>query len=146
MQDRPAIGFEIKTVSNLIKRRLDESGLDKDLEGLTGMQGWIIGMIYHREQAGVDVFQRDLEKEFDIRRSTVTGLIKLMEQNELITREPVARDRRLKRLKLTARSRSIHERVSVKFRQMEDRLRTNLSEQEIHQFLDVLSKIKNNIS
>ncbi len=146
MHDRPAIGFEIKTMSNLIKRRLDESGLDKDLEGLTGMQGWIIGFIARKEKENMDVFQRDLEKEFDIRRSTVTGLIKLMEQNQLITREPVARDRRLKNLKLTARSRSIHKRVSEKFRQMEDRLRTGISEQELNQFFEILGKIKKNIS
>ena len=146
MNDRPSIGFEIKTMSNLIKRGLDESGLDKDMEGLTSMQGWIIAFIYKKEQALVDVFQRDLEKEFDIRRSTVTGLIKLMEQNQLITREPVPQDRRLKSLKLTVRSRSIYERVSEKFRQMEDRLRTNIPEQEIGRFFEILKKIKQNIS
>jgi DNA-binding MarR family transcriptional regulator len=116
------------------------------MEGLTSMQGWIIAFIYKKEQALVDVFQRDLEKEFDIRRSTVTGLIKLMEQNQLITREPVPQDRRLKSLKLTVRSRSIYERVSEKFRQMEDRLRTNIPEQEIGRFLEILEKIKQNIS
>ena len=49
------------------------------------MQGWIIDYIYDR---GNDpVFQRDIEKEFTIRRSTATELLKLMEKNGLITRQ-----------------------------------------------------------
>lgn len=145
METSRAIGFELKTLANLIKRSLDESGLDKDLEGLTGMQGWLIAFVYNKEKAGEDVFQRDLEKEFNVRRSTITGLLQLMEQNNLIKREPVARDRRLKCLKLTDRSRNIHERVSAKFMAVESRLKQGLSEQEIETFFAILDKMKQNI-
>src|SRR5690606_41099126 len=54
-------------------------------DGLTSMQGWIIGYLSkHKEQP---VFQRDLEKQFNIRRATASGLLQLMERNGLLRRE-----------------------------------------------------------
>jgi hypothetical protein len=75
--------FEIKTAVQLIKSRLDERAWQR-LEGLTGMQGWIISMFYHREQAGVDGLPARSGKgiwnpPFKRHRPD-----KLMEQNELI--------------------------------------------------------------
>ena len=36
------------------------------------------------------MFQRDVEAEFNIRRSTATGILQLMEKNGFLLREPVA--------------------------------------------------------
>ncbi len=86
--DHPkTIGYEIKNLSNLVKRRIIEETSKSNLDGLTGMQGWIIGYVYRHSDHN-DVFQRDLEKEFNIRRSTATGILQLMEKNGLINREP----------------------------------------------------------
>ena len=71
------IGFEIKTVHNLLKRDFDKSLIHDKFKNLTGAQKWIIG--YLSEHEGQDVFQRDLEEEFSIRRSTATGILQLME-------------------------------------------------------------------
>lgn len=58
------------------------------------MQGWIIGYLYdHKEE---EIFQRDIEAEFYIARSTVTCLVKQMEQKGYIARVAVERDCRLK--------------------------------------------------
>lgn len=72
------IGGELKQVSNLLKRRLDAHMAQAGLEPLTGMQGWIIG--YLADRPDQDVFQRDIEQEFEIRRSTATGILQLMER------------------------------------------------------------------
>ena len=63
------------------------------------MQGWIIGYLYQNRDK--EVFQRDIQEQFSIRRSTVTGILQLMEKNGLITRSSVERDARLKKLELT---------------------------------------------
>ena len=76
------------------------------------MQRWVIG--YLSEHEGKDVFQRDLEEEFSVRRSTATGILQLMEKNELITREPVSHDARLKKLVLTPKAIEIQKRLLKK--------------------------------
>ena len=47
-----------------------------------------------------DIFQKDVETEFSIGRSTVTNILKLMEKKGYIRREAVPQDGRLKRLVL----------------------------------------------
>ena len=57
------------------------------------------------------MFQRDLQAHFSVRRSTVTGLLQLMEKKGLITRSSVAQDARLKKIQLTPRAIQHHERI-----------------------------------
>ena len=92
------IGFELRTVSHMIRRRIDEGA--NGMDGVTGMQGWMIGYLYEHANTE-ETFQRDLEREFRIRRSTVTGILQNMEKNGFIVRESVEYDARLKKLTLT---------------------------------------------
>ncbi|HHX95086.1 MAG TPA: MarR family transcriptional regulator [Clostridia bacterium] len=145
MMPPKTIGHEVKSLSNLIRRYLHESAKNTELEDLTAMQGWIIAYLYHRGN-GQEIFQRDIEKKFDVRRSTVTGVLKLMEQKGLITREPVEHDARLKSLKLTPKAVSLHEMVMQKFEEVENKLRSGLTEEEIEAFFEIIDKIKGNIT
>ena len=88
MERKNQIGFEVKVISNLIQRKIDSTASGRGLAKLTPMQGWIIDYIYNNQNEN-DIFQRDVEAEFTIRRSTATGILKLMEKNGLITRVPV---------------------------------------------------------
>ncbi len=137
------IGFEIRTLSNLIKRRVDkfihESGIDK----LTGTHGWIIGYLYHNQDK--DIFQRDIEAEFSIRRSTVTGILQLMEQNHLIVRESVDYDARLKKLVLTPKAIEIHKKIENDIDKMEFKLSNGLTPEEINSFFLIMEKLKKNL-
>ncbi|MDI3536722.1 MAG: hypothetical protein PWP30_1204, partial [Eubacteriaceae bacterium] len=98
MKNDKRIGFEIKTLSNRIRQYINEV-MEKDPD-ITGIQGWIIGYI-SRHQNSQDVFQRDIEKEFNVRRSTVSGILNTMEKKGLIIRQTVDFDARLKKITLT---------------------------------------------
>ena len=98
MKGERHVGGEIRMLSNLIKRCMDD-GMPPET---TGMQGWIIGFLHRNEDR--DMFQRDVEAEFNIRRSTATGILQLMEKNGFLLREPVAYDARLKKLVLTPKA------------------------------------------
>ena len=143
MKPPKAIAFEIKVLANLIKRNLDDGALDDGEEGLTGMQGWIIG--YLRANADRAVFQRDLEKDFNIRRATVTGVLQLMERNGLIVREAVEYDARLKKITLTPKAITQHDRVILRFKEFENNLRRGLNEEEIASFFAIAEKLKRNL-
>lgn len=144
MHHPKTIGYEVKSLSNLIKRYLHETTKGSGLEDLTAMQGWIIAYLYHHRNEH-EIFQRDLEKNFNVRRSTITGVLQLMERKGLITREPVEYDARLKSLKLTPKAISLHEMVMERFMEVEKRLRQGLSEEEVAAFFSIIKKIKGNI-
>ena len=82
MERKREIGLEIKTLSNLIERKMHQVAHGPEGEGdepaCTKMQGMIIEYLYSNRAKG-DLFQRDVEARFSIRRSTATGLLQLME-------------------------------------------------------------------
>ncbi len=80
------IGYEVRTLNQVIGRLVNsyQSKVDEKA-GINRMQGWIIGYLYrHSEEA---VFQKDLEAEFQMARSTASGILQAMEKKGLITRE-----------------------------------------------------------
>ena len=92
------IGFNIRSIDNMLMRKA--MAMSDEESGKNGMmpvmQGWIMGYLYdHKEE---EIFQRDIEAQFYIARSTVTCLVKQMEQKGYIARVAVERDCRLKRL------------------------------------------------
>jgi DNA-binding MarR family transcriptional regulator len=141
MKKKKAIGFEIKTVSNLIKRKIDEIVAINSGHEITGMQGWIIAYLYENTKHQ-DIFQRDLEKEFRIRRSTATGILQLLEKKQYIMRIPVDHDARLKKLVLTDKARESHERIDSQIEEFDNRLESGLSKEEVEILFEILGKIR----
>lgn len=136
------LGFQIKSVSNLMLRKMKSKGAE-NVE-ITRMQAWIIGYIY--ECGDQDVFQRDLEKKFNIRRSTATGILQLMEQNGLITRSSVPYDARLKKLELTPKALKIQKAIAERISRLEEIMGEGISEEEKEAFFGVMEKIKANLA
>ena len=70
------IGRCVHILSRQIKRRMDKSVSEYDI---TGKQGAILLYIYDESQKR-DVYAKDIEVAFDMRRASVTGIIQLMEK------------------------------------------------------------------
>ena len=143
MNQERSVSFEFKIISNLIKRQLDNSANIQYLDSLTGTNGWIIGFL--AENDNKDIFQRDLEEQFSIRRSTASSIVKLMEQKGFITRVPVAYDARLKKIVLTKKAYEIHETIFKDMANLEQQLISGLTTEELYAFFKVVDKIKSNI-
>ncbi|MEI2988308.1 MAG: MarR family winged helix-turn-helix transcriptional regulator [Oscillospiraceae bacterium] len=134
--------MELISLNNLLKRHMDSSTSKKYVDNLTGTNGWVIGYIWRNRDH--DVFQRDIEKEFSIRRSTASKVLKLMEGKKFIKRESVEYDARLKKLVLTSKSLEIQKMIDEDFKNMCDKAFANLTDEEIESFLGVILKIKHN--
>ena len=91
------IGNLIHTVDVLIKRRIDRLAIEYDL---TSVQFIAMDWIYHASKDR-DVYQRDLETALNVRRSTVSNVLGLLEKKNYVVRESVTADARLKKLLLT---------------------------------------------
>ena len=73
-----AIGHEIKAVNHLMHRKMLESAAKNGVDKVTIMHGWIIAYLYNNQDN--DIFQKNLESEFSISRSSVTNILQLMEK------------------------------------------------------------------
>ena len=116
-----------------------------DEAGLTGLQARILGFIEFNNSQGQDIFQKDIEVEFKIRRSSVSSVIDNMEKNGFIIRKSVENDARLKKIVLTEKATSLgaqHRKTVTKF---EKSLMENMTKEEIATLKALLNKVAENI-
>ena len=117
------IPAQIRRVDNLIFRKINQFARENDVEQATPMHGWIIGYLYrHRD---TPVFQRDIEREFSITRSTVTNILQLMERKGY-TEEGIC----------------FHEKTMLCFHQTDDYVAGLLTAEENTELLRLLNKLR----
>lgn len=138
MMEEYEIGKDIICTSKMLRRTMDSR---MPCEEVTGGQGRILGMIVEVSKIR-NIYQRDIEAEFHIRRSSVTSILQLMEKKGWIIRESVPEDARLKRLVPTEKGIEVHNQVRNAIRQMEESMRNVMTEEERAVFRTVMEKIK----
>ncbi|MGA9517318.1 MAG: MarR family winged helix-turn-helix transcriptional regulator [Trichococcus sp.] len=143
MSNTELLGFRIRSVWQQVKRLMNRHLTENDGYGLTGMQFAIVSYIA-KESAERDVFQKDLEQKFDIRKSTVTGILNTMERDGLLLRETVPYDARLRKMMLTDKALHAKKNTEQVIDSVESQLSKGLTEEEIATFLSILEKISKN--
>lgn len=143
MSNTELLGFRIRSVWQQVKRLMNRHLTENDGYGLTGMQFAIVSYIA-KESAERDVFQKDLEQKFDIRKSTVTGILNTMERDGLLLRETVPYDARLRKMILTDKALQAKKNSEQVIDTVENQLSKGLTEEEIATFLSLLEKISKN--
>ena len=113
--------------------------------GLTPMQKHILTFILF-ETMERDLYQRDIEEEFRIRRSTASGILKLMEKNGFIYRKSVARDARLKQIVPTEKAEKFRMDILMNIKETERRLTEGISKPDLEVCLKVLRHMLLNLS
>lgn len=126
-----------KAMRQYISRDSDKSGV----EPVTGTQAFIMNYIYSAEQHGVDIFQRDIERQFGIGRSATSGMLQLMEKNGMITRTSVPQDARLKKIALTEKYKAIQDIVVKQMDEKERHLAEALTPEELDIFWKLFDKL-----
>ena len=95
------LGPMIHQIDRLMFRNLSSRVRAEGLDEVTLMHGWVMRYLY--ENRDRVICQKDIEHTFDIRRSTVTNIIQLMEKKGYVERRSVPGDARLKCVSLTAK-------------------------------------------
>ena len=131
-------GRLIHILSNQMKRRNASEAVGDD--GLTTMQKHVLKHILletmHRE-----VYQKDIEEEFQIRKSTATGILQLMEKNGFISRESSKKDARLKRIVPTPKAEALRPEILEHIRETEKRLIQGIDQEDVKICRKVLVQI-----
>lgn len=143
MRNSFSFGREVKVISNLFKRLVGNCENGKYIDEVTGNNAFIIGYLAdHRDS---DVFQKDLEEVFSVRRSTMSGIILRMEQKGFLVRVPVDHDARLKKLVLTEKGGEIHALMETNLQAAEQKLLEGLSNEEKETLFRLLQKLRANL-
>ena len=142
MDKKIHIGRKIIILSKRLKRRLD-NGTSK--YGITGVQSRILGFISHNSEKR-DIFQKDIEEDLDIRRSSVTSVLQLMEKNGCIERVSVSMDARLKKIIITEKGTEIQRNVWNLILELEKSLIDELSDEELDLLVSLIDRLSNKIA
>ena len=137
------VSRKLHALSNLIMRYFENSPIKKSLDKVTGTNGWIIGYLADNDERAI--YQKDLEREFCITRSTASKVINRMEQKGLIRRESVAEDARLRKLVLTPAAWDIFHKMEVDHTNLERRLMRGFSEEETAQLRRYIDRMYENM-
>lgn len=138
------IGAELGMLNNLIKRQMACTMAGSDVACITGMQAMVLHYLIQSEGQG-DRFQKDIETQFAMRRSTATGILQLMEQHGLLLREQSTHDARLKRLVLTEKARALNEQIHQGLERTETLMQRGVTPEELEIWFAVCKKIRANL-
>ena len=118
LEKKVEVGRKVEMLSRQIRRKVDESISSQDL---TAKQAMILLVIYDLSKVK-DVYAKDIEDAFDMRRATVTGILQLMEKNGIIVREENNVDGRLKRIRLTQKAINLRLKMKKNIQKVESNL------------------------
>ena len=110
--------------------------------GLSSIQSRVLGYLYFRSRENRCVFQKELEQEFKIRRSSVTSVIQILEKKGLVRRIGVPGDARKKELMLTEQGIAVQETVLGRLERLEKMAAETLEEEEQRIWFSCIRKIE----
>lgn len=143
-RDVPDVGRLLGMIHNGMHRSRAKDTSFKEIEGMTGKNGWIIGYLSHNQDK--PVYQKDLEKAFNVTRSTASKVLTLMEKKGFIKRQSVEEDARLKQIVLTEDALKIAETMRQGCIEMEVKLTDGFSEDEKAQLIGYLNRVLENLN
>ena len=130
-----SIGSKICKLNYKIKREIKNLPAIVKLDRISATNGIILIYIYDFDG---DVFQKDIENHFGMTRSTASRVISLMEDKNLILRESVSYDQRLKRLVLTDEAKALCVEVKEQMNEFENKLVKDLDIDLFNKNLDLI--------
>lgn len=131
-------GRLLKQANNNMMRHFDQFAKQF---GLTGNQMAVIDFIMNHEKQ--EIFQRDIEHEFNIQRSTTTVLLQRMEKKGLIERHTSSKDARQKAVVLTDKAVKIASACQAYLRAEKEEFAQQFSAEEREIFLKILQHYRN---
>ena len=130
---------KINKVSTKVKREITNLKKLHDIDELSGENGRVLGFIYHNKEK---IYQKDIEKEFGITRSTASNTTSLLEKKGFLKRNNSEEDQRLKSLVLTEKGINHVKIVSYELSKFDKEIEDNFTDDELNQFISYLEKLE----
>lgn len=133
------LGILINKISNQLKRKMDKEMNDN--YNLTKTQSLVLSYI----NSNKDIYQKDIEKRFSIRRSTATEILNLMEKRNLIKRIPSKLDKRINIIEITEEGKKLEKVGKEKIKELEKQMTKSLTREEKKELIKLLEKVEQNL-
>lgn len=139
----PRLTVSIKILSNELNRKVSLLfGRGQGHE--SAVQMMFVNYIAFNTEQGRIVFQKELEQEFNVRRSSASGVLQTLEKRGLITRTSMATDGRKKSIKLTPAGQKLYDENFQRTLWLERQLLQGISEKDQQTFYQVVETIYHN--
>ncbi len=134
---------DIHIVSNKLSRKSDRvmGGFSVDTFDCSCTHSQFALMGYLLKNADKEIFQKDIEENFGIRRSSVSAIISHLESKGLIVRSSVEGDARLKKISVTEKGKKFSDEAVSLITDFESKLLADVSDKELDIFYSVLNKL-----
>ncbi len=144
MERQRHLGSYFRALSNALTMNMRQT---TDALGLTPTQGMFLHHLWHLEEVEQrPAYAKDLEKFFDIRHPTVSGILQRMESAGFLTLKESRDDRRCKQIVLTEKARDAHEQTKRQIEATEQQIVEGLSPEEVCMFRHFLEQAANNLN
>lgn len=137
MQPSKAIGL----LSHQISRVLDPTLSGYDITG--NHCGFLLFLLSRYPY--IDTYQRDIEIEFNIRRSTATSVLNVMEKKGLIKRIDDENDKRMKKIFVTDKGVSLKPVAEYIIRSHEEKISAGIPKEDLALAIKVIEKMRKNL-
>lgn len=137
---RRYIGFAVKGLQQLIRRRISACAMEQGIREITPMHCFVLH--YLSQNTDHDVYQRELERSLHVTRSGITAIVQDLEKLGYIRRESVPADARLKKLILLPAGEQINDKMKNAIDEAERSIDSALTDSEKGQFLSYCDKIR----
>lgn len=133
------LGILINKIANQLKRKMDKEMNEN--YNLTKTQSLVLSYI----NSNKEIYQKDIEKRFSIRRSTATEILNLMEKRNLIKRIPSKIDKRLNNVEITEEGIKLEKVGKEKIKELEKHMTKSLTKEEKKELIRLLEKVEQNL-
>ena len=141
MDEKRDCGLLIKQISTMITKNSNNYLRDK---GLTASQIRYLQYIYSNQDKNVPM--KDLETAFGVAQPTVAGIVRRLEDKQLVETERSIEDRRIKFIHLTEKGLSLMNDNLNKYKEFQANITSTLDLKERKELFRVLSAVLTNVS
>lgn len=143
--EKNRIAYEIITLDHNIRRFLINEGKCAPIKNMPSQVQMRI-VHYLIQNKDTDIYQRDLEKVFNLRRSTISGILKTMEKHNIIIRTDSKIDARSKKIELSSTSLKFYNESRKVFEKVNSILTKDIDTDDLEIFFKVAQKMKENLN
>ena len=144
MEDKNIFNSIKELEKGIVRKIMSETSHDEMYSKPSIAQMQIIKYILKHEEE--TIYQRDLEDVFNLRRATISGILKTMEKNNVIIRVCDPNDARGKIVILSDDAKKFFKEKETLFKKIETVLKKDISKEELEIFYKVILKMRDNIN
>lgn len=144
MDDKNIFNSIKELEKGIVRKIMSETSHDEMFSKPSIAQMQIIKYILKHD--GKTIYQRDLEEVFNLRRTTISGILKTMEKNNVIIRVCDPNDARGKIVILSDDAKKFFKEKETLFKKLETVLKKDISKEELETFYKVILKMRDNIN